>query len=217
MTTASATVRCDERRRQKAARRPGPTPRAASPMPSAAARMRGTARRDRASRRKCPRRCSRIISNSALTQPAIEVAAATPTWPNVSPSPSTSVSTRFVAHRGEADLHRRARIVPGEKAGRHHLDQNEGGQAPGISGKRRGGRVGRGRTEGAALEQHRHDRPGGHAQPDRRGKGQQQRQFEPAILRIAGARLVAEAHLARQRRQDRRADRDARRPQAAAG
>src|SRR6185437_1701606 len=63
--------------------------------------------------------------------------------------------------------------------------------------------------ESATLEQHGHDRPSRHSESNSRRQSEKQRQLEAAILRLLCPRIVAEPYLARQRGQDRRADRDA--------
>ncbi len=112
-------------------------------------------------------------------------------------------------HRGNRDFDRCARVLVREKPGRQHLDEYESRQPGGIGRQCRRGRLRLGRAERAARKQHQQYRCCQHDQCRRRGQRKQERQFDAAILRLDRARHVAEAHLARQRRQDRGADRDA--------
>ena len=91
--------------------------------------------------------------------------------------------------------HRRPRVLAGEEAGVEHLDQHEGGKPRGERGKHGSGRLGVDGGEGAALEQHAHDRVGRNEQRDGGGQRQEQRGFERAVLAVHGRGVIAGAKL----------------------
>ena len=116
-------------------------------------------------------------------------------------------------HCRDRDFDRGRGVVVREKARRQHFAQHKGRQPDCVSGERRRGRLGVGGPKGAALEQDRHDRMRQHDKGCCSRQGQQQRQFDAAVLRRGRAGQIAGAHLARQRRQDRRRDGDPDNPQ----
>ena len=110
------------------------------------------------------------------------VASATPTCARNCISPS--VSARLATIAATATLTGVARVLVREEPGRQHLDEHEGRQPGGIGGQCRRGRRRLGRAERAALRTA-PSRIGcrQHDQRHRRRQGQQQRQFDPAVLR----------------------------------
>ena len=66
--------------------------------------------------------------------------------------------------------------------------------------------------EGAALEQHAHDRLGGKEERDGRGQGEEQSEFERAVLARQHGVMIAGSELVAERGQQHDADGDADHP-----
>ena len=187
-------------------------------MPSAANRMRGSARRARRSSAKWPRRSSTAMSSSALTQPAVESAMAMPSCANG--VKSQRHRERDIHRHGEGgDPHRRLRVVAREEARRHHLDQDEGREPRGVGGEAPA-RSQPCRPRSNAPRWNSTARMGCAATREPDG-GRHRQAAAPARARGSGSTMAPPcrrpAHVARQRRQDRRADGDADHARAAAG
>ena len=111
--------------------------------------------------------------------------------------------------RGEADAHRGRHVTMREEGRHQHFQHHEGGQPDRVGGQRLGAEGGAVGVEGAAAEQHQHDRPTRHCKGQRCRQGQHQADFKGPVHRRHRAGTVARAGLAGQQRQQRRADRGA--------
>ncbi len=94
-----------------------------------------------------------------MIQPDSVVAMAMPVAPM---SSEQHDAQHDIGGHGDAGIdHRRLGVLAGEEARMQHLDQDIGGKPERERGEHRGGGVGVDGGEGAALEQHAHDRLGG--------------------------------------------------------
>ena len=142
-----------------------------------------------------------------LTQAAIEVAAAMPTWPKRKKSanaPTTLTTIETPPYHIGVRVSSRAK-----KAGCSTLMATKAGRPERVGGERRGGRRGVGGGEGAALEEDRDDRAGNDEEGDRRRQGQRGGELDRPVLGVRGFGLAAGAERPRQIGEEDDADGDA--------
>ena len=119
-----------------------------------------------------------------------------------------------VQHHVDDQHHRRGLdrgggVLARIEAGGQHLDQHVGGQAEDDDRQHGGGDVGVARGEFSALEQRAGKRPGGDAQGERGGQGQEHAEVERLGLDMRGLVGLGRADVAADRGQDGGAERGA--------